>query len=202
MADRDCVKKTYLTESEAKQLSRWAAEVEKSESALLREAVLEYLDHDRAARIEETVREIDSKIDDILAQIDADTSHTHTPETGMNRGSDTVERARQIIRRIQNNHGETIQADAVDRAIEDIAGADDRTLRKYKGLFRKRGLLFEHPGTTAVWTSDSDQWLAWMKEYTRLNGIDAAQDIGADYPVTITERMDGGVKIMLSEGDQ
>lgn len=194
MADRDVVKKTYLTEREAAQLSEWAADVNKSESTLLREAVLEYLDYDRTARIEE-------KVDRVLSHLETDSTHTHKDSSTMNQGSNASEKARAIVSRLQQNHDEVMKADAVDRAIEDIAGIDDRTKRKYKTLFRKRGILFEHPGEPPLWTTEADNWLEWIQTYAELNGREGAEDEVEKYPAVLTSAVNSGYHIELEDSE-
>lgn len=199
MSDRSVVKKTYLTDQEAGQLSRWADEAGKSESALLREAVLEYLDRDRADRIEEKVDELLDRIPEGGLPVEQSKPHTHKPDTPMNQaGSSATETAREIIQRLQSNHDGVVKDGVVVRAIEDLAGVDDRTIRKYKSLFRRRGLLFEHPGETAVWTFDSDEYLSWLRDYARLNGQEAAETVADEYPVNVMAT-NAGIQIELAE---
>jgi predicted DNA-binding protein len=176
---------TYLSDEEEAQLDEWAESSGKSRSALLREAVLEYLDHDRAARAEDLARENQTLLEELHAHLLDDDTHTHKDQGGMKRGSDSLEKARQMVRRLQANHEAVIKTDDVDRVIEDMAGVDDRTIRKYKGIFRRRGLLFEHPGQTAVWTTDGNQWLTWLETFAGLNGVEAAEEIADQYPTTV-----------------
>lgn len=200
---RSVVKKTRLTEQEAAQLSRWSDKAGKSESTLLREAILEYLDHDRTARIEDKVDELLARIPEEGAQSEAATSHTHKAETPMNQtGTKATEKGRRIIQRLQSNHDSPIiQEDAVVRAIEDIAGVDDRTIRKYKSLFRRRGLLFEHPGDSSVWTTETDKFLSWLRDYARLNGQEAVEEVADGYPVSVYAT-NQGIQIELTETQQ
>ena len=185
MSQRNNRAVTYLTDEEAAQLSEWAEDSGKSQSTLLREAVLEYLDRDRANRVEELARENRDLLEDLHAHICDGDPHTHKDQGGMKRGSDSLEKARQMVRRLQENHGEVIKAADVDRVIEDIAGVDDRTLEKYKSIFRRRGILFEHPGETAVWTTEGNQWLNWLERYAALNGPEAAEEIADQYPTDV-----------------
>ena len=176
----------YLTDEEKSSLERWADDAEKTQSQLLREAVLEYLDHDRAARIEDEVRDISRKLDDVLGQLDSSSTHTHTTP------SDSLSTARQMIRTLQRNYSEAIKADDVETVIENHAGIDERTIRKYKRLFRSRGLLFEHPGDRPLWTTETDLWGRWVKQYANLNGgVDAAEAVIEQYPARIWSTDDG-----------
>ncbi len=193
---------TYLSDEEEAQLDEWAAESGKSRSALLREAILEYLDHDRAARAEDLARENQALLEELHAQLLDDDTHTHKDQGGMKRGSDSLEKARKMVRRLQENHREVIKADDVDRVIEDMAGVDDRTIRKYKSIFRRRGLLFEHPGQTAVWTTDGNQWLSWLENFAALNGPKAAEEIADQYPTTVRpSATDEKIDVELIEED-
>jgi len=191
---------TYLTDDEATQLSEWAEETSKSESSLLREAILEYLDHDRTARLSEQLDCIEEKIDGLGTDSETETTHTHKDQGGMKRGSDSLEKARKMVRRLQENHGDVIQDADVVRAIEDIAGVDDRTVRKYQDIFRRRGLLFDHPGENAVWTTEGNQWLTWMEQYAALNGQTEVERVAAKYDhATVSVGFDGSLDITLSE---
>lgn len=196
MADRDRQLITYVTEEEYQTLKDWSEDTGKSMSQLLRQAVLEYTDHDRSRRIEE-------KVDRILDRMDAledDDTHTHKDEGGMKRASDSLEKARKIVRRLQENHGDVISNADVIRAIEDIAGVDDRTIRKYQDIFRRRGLLFEHPGENAVWTTEGNQWLTWMEQYATLNGQDEVERVAAKYDhASVSAGFDGTLDITLAE---
>jgi glycerol-3-phosphate dehydrogenase len=83
-----------------------------------------------------------------------------------------------------------------------MAGVDDRTIRKYKGIFRRRGLLFEHPGQTAVWTTDGNQWLSWLENFAALNGPKAAEEIADQYPTTVRpSATDEKIDVELIEED-
>jgi predicted transcriptional regulator len=181
---RDNPVTTYLSDDEKQQLEEWADETEKSQAHLLREAILEYLDHDRAARIEDEVTDISEKLDDVLAQLDSDGTHTHT---GM---SDSLATARKMIRVIQqntDNEDGVVKDDDLVEVIENYAGVDDRTIRKYKDIFRRRGLLFEHPGEAPLWTLQTDTWTEWVNQYANLNGgSEAAEQVIQDYPASIT----------------
>ena len=186
MTKRENPVKTYLDDAEKAQLKEWADETGKTQSQLLREAILEYLDHDRTARIEGQVRELSAKVDDVLTHLDGEDTHTHTAQ------SDSLTTAREIIRRLQRNHDEVVKDDDVVKAIEDYAGVDDRTIRKYKRLFRKRGLLFEHPGDQPIWTTETELWGQWVNQYANLNGgQDAAEEVVEPYPANMSYTPDG-----------
>lgn len=159
MADRDRRVQTYLTEAEHATLKQWSEETGKSMSSLLREAVLEYTDRDRTERIESELKALHEKMDDLQAHLSDDSTHTHK-DGRVTKASETVEKTREIARRIQENHEPVCHVDDVERAIEDIAGGDDRTLDKYRRKLKRRGLMYEHP-TGEAWTYDRDQFFRW-----------------------------------------
>lgn len=192
MSKRDHLVKGYLTEREKQQVRSWCAETGETQSEMVRNAVLEYIDRDRTARVEDEVRDLHTKVDDVLALLDDGDEHTHT------RPTDALTTARQIIRRLQQNHDEVMRTADVDRAVEDYAGIDDRTKAKYKDLFRKRGLLFEHPGDPPQWTTETSVWTKWLKQKTRLDGPESAEEFVEPYPASFMLRA-GGYEIEFDD---
>lgn len=153
----------------------------------LEKAVREYLDKGRDARIEE-------KLDEVLTHVcDDDATHTHKHAESSQKGSETVEKVRQIAERVYTNHSTTdrdvIPPSAVERAIEDIAGADSRTVEKYEKQLKRRSLLFQHPGGM-IWTDEKDEWAQWCEKY--LDGSPTADihDITEEYDMTTNEYND------------
>jgi len=162
MSDRSEQVKAYVTPAEKQQLKEWAEETDQSLSALVRQAVLEYTDNDRTARIED-------KLDRVLDTLDAGDTHTQTYSGGGGtEGSQTVERTREIADRLYDNHGTVIDDSAVERAVTDIAGGDPRTVKKYKDELRDRSLLYQHPNDDLErWYSEREEWLSDVVNYTR-----------------------------------
>lgn len=150
----------------------------------LENAIREYLDKDRSARIE-------SKLDEVLDHVrDDDATHTHKHGSNGQRGSETVEKVRQIADRVYTNHSpsesDVIPPAAVERAIEDIAGADPRTIEKYTNQLKRRQLLFQHPGG-AIWTDEKVQWVAWCEKYLDGSPTADVHDITEEYDMTSEE---------------
>ena len=162
MSDRSEQVKAYVTPAEKQQLKEWAEETDQSLSSLVRQAVLEYTDKDRTARIED-------KLDRVLDTLDAGDTHTQTYSGGTaTQGSQTVERTREIADRLYDNHGTIIDDSDVERAVTDIAGGDPRTVEKYKDELRDRSLLYQHPNDDLErWYSERERWLADVVDYTR-----------------------------------
>jgi hypothetical protein len=191
---------TYLTDEEAKLLSEWAEETSKSESSLLREAVLEYLDHDRTARLSEQLDRIEEKVDGLATHSETETTHTHKEPGGMNQssGSDAV---RGLFSLLQQRHGDQhiIQDSEVTRAIEDERGTDPRTVRRWKSRLRDRGLLWEHPGQD-IWTDDRAEWLDWLKAYATTNGPREAAGEAEQYgPVLASVNSAGQLSVTFED---
>ena len=159
VTSRDTPVTVYLTSDEKAKLDDWASETDKSLSHLCREAILEYTDRDRTERIEHEMRQVNDKLDRVLTLVDGE--HTHT-RGGDSRTQSVPEKTRTIARRVYENHEMPVKMTDVELAIEDIAGADDRTLGKYKEQLKKRGLLYEHPNSP-VWTDDETEWVQWME---------------------------------------
>lgn len=184
MPDRDNQVITYLDDQEYAQIKEWSETTGKSMSHLLREAILEYTDRDRTARVEE-------KVDRVLSLLE-NGEHTHTQiET---RGASATtnqksvpERAREIADRLYKNHESPIQDEDVTRAIEDIAGGDDRTIRKYKRQLKSRDHLYEHPSDSPIWTDDRLEWVEWAEDY--INAVPGVEiyEVVEDYDIQPTE---------------
>lgn len=198
MTRRDNVVSTYLSDDEKADLSRMAEETDESQSSLVRKAVLEYLDHDRNARLEGKVRELDGKVDEILTHLSDDTTHTHKDHVGSKKATSVTEKARQMMRAIHHRDGPVVKDHDLELVIENYSGGDDRTIRKYKDHFRKRGLLLENPSEVPTWTTDSDMWNGWLVDYGNLNGKEALDEFLEPYPATTSATAEGTV-IDMSE---
>jgi len=159
MSDRNNQVITYLDNDEYRQLKEWSDETGKSMSHLLREAILEYTDRDRTARIEDKV----DRVLDVLEKPE----HTRTQDSAStgSPNQSVPEKARSIAKRCYQNHEMPMQGKDVEIAIEDIAGGDGRTLDRYTSQLKKRGLLYEHP-MQPVWTDDKRQWVKWVEQCT------------------------------------
>jgi len=185
---RDNVVKTYLDDEEKRQLAEWADESGKSQAALLRQAVLEYLDHDRAARIESEVRDLNTKVDDVLSLLDDGGTHTHTTS-----GPQSVpEKARRVARHIYDRYDIPVSTTDVELAIENIADVgDDRSIQKYKRQLKKRGLLYQHPSGN-VWTDETDEFVSWVEgayHEPDVHDVTDAYDISTDEYIDIAEKV-------------
>jgi len=92
------------------------------------------------------------------------------------------EKAREMVRRVHRNHDTPVREADIEIAIEDIAGGDDRTIEKYKGQFKKRGLLYEHP-FQPVWTDSQTEFVEWVEGAT----VEDVHDAIEDYSMTSDE---------------
>jgi hypothetical protein len=142
-------------------------------------ALQEYINHGQGARIEE-------KVDKVLAHV-SEQSGTHTHKQ---RGSETVEKVRRIAQRLTSNHGTIIKTADVDRAIEDIAGADERTVSKYYRMLKRRSLLFAHPGDSGVWTPEQDRWVGWCEDKIDNEPEIEVHDVTEEYAIEADEYLE------------
>lgn len=185
---------TYLSDDEKEAVSRFVSEVDESQATVVRKALMEYIDFDRYDRIEAQLRENTDKLDRVLSLLDSD-EHTHTSQP--TKATSTVEKARSIAKRIHANHEPPVKTVDVERAIEDIAGADDRTIEKYTDILKKRQLLFEHPSESPVWTDSKQEWAGWVESYVDATPtaeyVDFAENHGMD--LDDYERVAGMVEV-------
>lgn len=132
-------------------------------------AMEEYMDNDRTARVE-------GKIDRVLDRLDEiDGTHTH-------KHSETATKVERIEQRMAQTERTVIKNDTVVRAIEEVAGADDRTVSKYRAQLKRRGVAYEHP-TSNVWTLESQQWASWVESYLDNDPTADLFDILEPYPL-------------------
>lgn len=154
----------------------------------LENALKEYMDHDRHARIEEQVKENTDLLKDLKATLSDSAEHTHTSDDGhVTQASPTVQKTREIADRLNKHYASGLNESELERAIKDIAGSDDRTLRKYKQELRERGHAYEHPSDESeAWFIDRGPWLAVVGKYARMTQRprEVAMDILDEYPVS------------------
>lgn len=189
MSNRNNRVVTYLTDKEESTLEEWSQRTGKSKSHLVREAVLEYTDHDRYERIEGELAAVHDELQAIKDTLSENgDAHTQTP---VNKGNKTIpEKARAVAQHIYDNYDMPIQHTKVELAIENIAlVGDERSIENYTEQFKKRGLLYEHP-TSEVWTDDKAQWVSWVE------GAYHDPDV---YDVTEEYKMDTEEYIELAE---
>ena len=162
-------------------------------------ALNEYLNKDRQARLEQNQHEIQEQLHDLRALLDErDTTHTHKTDAGCNESNVVTEIHRQIV---HNNDG-AVKDETVERAIIDVAElpvGDPRTIRRYKQQLRQRGLLYEHPGEPPIWTDDRDMWARWATGAAVSR--DDLDDAVSPYPAQVYEN-GNGIQIEFTEADE
>ena len=156
------------------QINEWDGENAGHVGYHVEKALNEYIDNDRYARIE-------NRLDRVLAHVCGDGgAHTHKTSAA----SETVEKAREIHKRVANNHGLVLKDDDLVRAVEDLAGADPRTIEKYKAILKRRSLIFEHPADSPVWTTDREKWVSWVENHVDNDPTLAIADVIDEYGMT------------------
>jgi len=143
-------------------------------------ALSEYIDQDRFARIEDRQETMQDTLETIAESVsETSTEHTHTGPTTV---PDRVEKIGAELRGVD---GIIFAEDDVEDAIRTHAGASDRTLRKYKQEIKAAGEAYEIPRPgSSVWTVDRGQWLSWADGY--LDDVPDADlsEIIDPYPLT------------------
>lgn len=183
MSERNNPLTVYLTDKEKAQLKKWADETGKSLSELGRDAVMEYIDHDRYDRVEGQLATILDEIEAVRDTLE-ENPDAHT-QTGVYKGNKSVpEKARAVVHHIITNYDMPLKDDDVEIAIENIAEVgDDRSIDKYKRQFKKRDLLFRHP-FQPVWTNDKQQWVSWVEQS---QVADQSHEVIEDYQMDMGE---------------
>lgn len=179
MTTRDNPVTFYLTDEEKAKLNQFADTAGKSLSELSRDAVREYTDKDRFERIED-------KLDRVLSAMDGG-ENTHTKQVSSSKQMSVPETTREIAKRIHRNHESPIKTVDVELAIEDIGGASERTVQQYKEQLKKRGLLYEHPADSPVWTDEKSQWVKWADNYLDAVPDETVADLTDAYRMGIDE---------------
>lgn len=139
-------------------------------------ALSEYMDRDRFARVEERLESIEARIASMGG------SHTH-------KRTETVEKAEKIAEELGELGQIVIPQDKVHRAIENVAGADDRTVRKYEKQLKRHGFAYEHPAETdrPAWTLEREQWITWAENHIDNNPTAHILDVIEPYPMDFDE---------------
>lgn len=144
---------------------------------LVERALVEYMDNDRTARVEEKVDANAEKLDTLLSELDG--THTH-------KKSDAVEKLQSIVADLEGE-GPVIPEDRVRRSIELVAGIDDRTIDKHMNQLQRQGYAYKHPGNSAVWTLDKTEWIGWADSCIDNNPTLELHDVIEPYPITHDE---------------
>jgi len=185
------------------QFTEWVEDVEGQKHGEIgrhvENALKEYMNEDRQARLEKNQHAIQEELHDLRTLLDErEGTHTHKEQAGCNE----TDRVAEIHRQVVNNHEGAVKDEDVNRIIEDVANlqvGDPRTLRRYKQKLRQRGLLYEHPGDTPIWTDEHDLFARWANSTaTCRDDLEGACD---PYPASVYEN-GNGVQIEFQEADE
>ena len=159
-------------------------------------ALNEYMNEDRQARVEKNQHEMMEQLDELRARVaDSESTHTHKPKSGCT-NADVITA---IHDRIVNKDSGAVKDDELELVIEDVADlpvGDDRTIRRYKRKLRQRGLLFEHPGEPPLWTADTGLWANWATREAASRGD--LESTVEPYPAQVYEN-GSGLQIEIEE---
>jgi hypothetical protein len=183
------------------EFTSWVEEVEGQKHGEIgrhvKNALEEYMNKDRQARLERNQHEMIEQLEDLRAAVEAgEGTHTHKDNSGCT-DTDLVTKVRDRV--VNSADSDAVKDDVVEEAIVAVAElpvGDDRTIRKYKQRLRKRGLLFEHPGEPPLWTADTNLWANWTTRTAgSRNDLEAAVE---PYPAQVYEN-GSGLQIEIEE---
>lgn len=148
-------------------------------------ALIEYMDRDRYARIEEEQQAMNEKLDAALAALAEGGEHTHT---GSATPQTQTEKAEQIGAILNDSDAKVVPSEDVEEAIREVAGASTRTLRDYKELLKRKGHAYAHPSSDShVWTVDADVFANWTESHVDDVPDAHLMEILEPYPIGIDE---------------
>lgn len=119
---------------------------------LVERALIEYMDNDRAARIERKVDDLHELMEDTLSERDLD--RETKSGTSSNAGSEDTSPSASINQRTRDSlnaivaeipENTVVSESLLESAIENHAGHSYKTLERYKSLLQNRGHILEHP---------------------------------------------------------
>ena len=167
----------FVHETHGKTRGKLGKEVER--------ALIEYMDNDRASRLEQEHERIEKKLDTVLATLsERPTTHTHK---GHASPTTVTEKAETVAAKIRDMGNTVFPVADVEKEIKDVAGGDDRTLDKYKAEIKHVG-VYEHPSSdSGVWTVDKSEWVSWVENYIDTVPDADIMDVLEPYPVSFDE---------------
>lgn len=123
-------------------------------------ALREYMDNDRGARIEANIDILLDEIQEVKTLLEQkDGVHAQTAADS-DSPPETMQKLDRIASMIQSNSTDnvSVKEEYVERSIKRVAGANPQTLRHYKSELKAEGLAFEHPGRASLWFLDEEQF--------------------------------------------
>jgi len=153
---------------------------------LVERAMIEYMDHDRQARLEDGQEEMLDRLDRLTAAL-SEGNGTHTHKGGVS-PTTVSEKSEIIASKVREEHDRALHVRDLNRAIKSVAGGDDRTLAKYHDQLRDGRLVYSHPSEGSdVWFIDPATWAEVVENYVD-NTLDAdLSDILNPYGMRIEE---------------
>ncbi len=146
-------------------------------------ALREYMDNDRAARIEANLNILLEEIQEVKTLLDQEGSvHTQT-STDSDRTPETIRKLNRITGRIQDefDSGAVVKEEFLERSIKHVAGANPQTIRRYKSELKAEGYAYEHPGRRQVWFLDKELF------FREIDYRDDWQEIIEQYPLEVKD---------------
>lgn len=128
-------------------------------------ALREYLKGSRGGDTEDRLR----RLEDMVERIDGRTAAALSDADGKNKkesdvGPKTQNRIERIRDRIEHESGEGPVHEAVVRkAIEDVAGHSDPTIRRYMQMLTDRDILYPHPKRDSKFVYGDDEYVRMIQ---------------------------------------
>lgn len=140
-------------------------------------ALREYMDNDRGARIEANLDILLEEIQEVKTLLDQkDAIHTQK-SSDSDRPPETVRKLNEIISRIHDDaEHELVKDEQIERAIKHVAGANSQTIRQYKSHLKSGGHVFRDPEIPSNWYLDEKPF------YDQLRQCRDRDEILKEYP--------------------
>jgi hypothetical protein len=185
MSDRDHVVKTYCTADEVADLDEFADRAGKSRSEVVRQAIREYIDQDRASRIEKLVRENNRLLrGEGVAGTDGGQPHGHAPATRPPQSptpsrpspqAATDEKVAYLADRLldtevpKSRQLKQVTYDRLRELVDEEYGFRDDTAERYVGLLVEHFDLRAHPtaDNVLVTPDEEEQLVAEHRQQVR-----------------------------------
>jgi len=187
-------------------------------------ALSEYIDRDRYARVEERLEALEQGQQDILTRLPEERLHTHTRHFAD--FEDLNPQTREGVQGLLENleQGEVYPSDIKQAAMSEPASrGDDRTITKYREILESRGILLPHPvesdaliygekrfaliceSNSEVTPEDLDALLGHLEAAGRFSTKAYRDALPNDYadgqPLKVDEIRTGGAEMATGEGE-
>lgn len=151
----------------------------------LENALEAYLDASKGGDTDDRLRRIENAVEDLADTMvelsDDESGKTKTHETVGTESKNKLERIKERIGR-EAADAKSVHESVVNRAIEDVAGGSDPTMRKYKRMLKERHHAFENPHPEQkTWFVDEEAFVKVVNHNLPEYTSDVASEYGEDW---------------------